>query len=130
LPILVNHFIESFNEKFNKKIKHLASSAFDILTDYNFPGNIRELENVIEHCFILCDSDIIQVEHLPKRLREEDFQLNPRHIIHDFNQIRSAEREIIINTLKKHNGNRNKTAEELKIHPTTLWRKMKKFEII
>lgn len=130
LPILVNHFIEKFNEKFNRNIKHFSSSAFDILMDYNWPGNIRELENVIEHCFVLCDSDIIQIEHLPKRLREGEFKTLQGSGTNNFNHIKDAERNIIINTLKKHNGNRTKTAEELKIHPTTLWRKMKKFNLL
>lgn len=130
LPILVNHFIEKFNSKFERNIKHFSSSAFDILMDYNWPGNIRELENVIEHCFVLCDSDIIQIEHLPKRLREGEFNTIQGGGTNNFNHIKDAERNIIINTLKKHNGNRTKTAEELKIHPTTLWRKMKKFNLL
>jgi PAS domain S-box-containing protein len=130
LPILVNHFIEKFNSKFERNIKHFSSSAFDILMDYNWPGNIRELENVIEHCFVLCDSDIIQIEHLPKRLREREFNTIQGSDTNNFNHIKDAERNIIINTLKKHNGNRSKTAEELNIHPTTLWRKMKKFNLL
>ena len=130
LPILVNHFIEKFNSKFERNIKHFSSSAFDILMDYNWPGNIRELENVIEHCFVLCDSDIIQIEHLPKRLREREFNTIQSSDANNFNHIKDAERNIIINTLKKHNGNRSKTAEELNIHPTTLWRKMKKFNLL
>ncbi len=129
LPILVNHFIEKFNSKFEHNIKHFSSSAFDILMDYNWPGNIRELENVIEHCFVLCDSDVIQIEHLPKRLREGNFHSTTESISNNFNHFKDAERNIIINTLKKHNGNRSKTAEELNIHPTTLWRKMQKFGI-
>ncbi len=98
--------------------------------DYNWPGNIRELENVIEHCFVLCDSDIIQIEHLPKRLREREFNTIQSSDTNNFNHIKDAERNIIINTLKKHNGNRSKTAEELNIHPTTLWRKMKRFNLL
>lgn len=130
LPILVNHFIEKFNEKFKRNIKHFSSSAFDILMDYNWPGNIRELENVIEHCFVLCGSDVIQIEHLPKRLREENFNSITKNTSGNLNHLKDAERNIIINTLKKHNGNRSKTAEELNIHPTTLWRKMKKLNLL
>jgi len=129
LPILVNHFIEEFNEKFNRSIKHFSSSAFDILMDYNWPGNIRELENVIEHCFVLCSSDVIQIEHLPKRLREGNFHLATNNPSNSLSHIKDAEKNIIINILQKHNGNRSKTAEELNIHPTTLWRKMQKFGI-
>ncbi|MDZ7764781.1 MAG: sigma 54-interacting transcriptional regulator [Melioribacteraceae bacterium] len=129
LPILVSHFIENFNEKFNRNIKHFSSSAFDILMDYNWPGNIRELENVIEHCFVLCSSDVIQIEHLPKRFREGDFHSSTSYSSNKLSHIKDAERNIIINTLKKHNGSKSKTAEELNIHPTTLWRKMRKLNI-
>ncbi|KUG25339.1 two component, sigma54 specific, transcriptional regulator, fis family [hydrocarbon metagenome] len=130
LPILVNHFIEKFNSKFGRNIKHFSSSAFDILIDYKFPGNIRELENVIEHCFVLCNSDVIQIEHLPKRLREGIFHLVANNVSNNLSHIKDAERNIIINILQKHNGNRSKTAEELNIHPTTLWRKMKKLNLL
>ncbi|MGA7836462.1 MAG: sigma 54-interacting transcriptional regulator, partial [Ignavibacteriaceae bacterium] len=71
-PLLINHFIQKFNEKFKKNIKQFSSAAYDILMDCNWSGNIRELENVIEHCFVLCTGEIIQVECLPKRLREPD----------------------------------------------------------
>lgn len=129
LPILVNYFIEKFNVKFERNIKHFSSSSFDILIDYNWPGNIRELENVIEHCFVLCSSDIIQIEHLPKRLRESDLTNQENRTDNNLNHIQNVERDIIIQTLKKYSGNKSKTAEELSIHPTTLWRKMQKFGI-
>lgn len=129
LPILVNHFIEKFNKRFKRNIKHFSSSAFDILLDYNWPGNIRELENVIEHCFVLCNSDIIQIDHFPKRLRERDIQIISSNKLKDTDYLKETERKFIISILKKHNGNRAKTAEELKIHPTTLWRKMKNLNI-
>lgn len=129
LPILVNYFIEKFNVKFERNIKHFSSSSFDILIDYNWPGNIRELENVIEHCFVLCSSDIIQIEHLPKRLRESDLTNQESRTDNNLNHIQNVERDIIIQTLKKYSGNKSKTAEELNIHPTTLWRKMQKFGI-
>jgi transcriptional regulator with PAS, ATPase and Fis domain len=129
LPILVNYFIESFNTKFKRNIKHFSSSAFDILMEFNWPGNIRELENVIEHCFVLCNSEIIQVEHLPKKLRQFDVQSVSTNLKSSLSNIQKFEKEVIINTLKKHNGNKVKTASELNIHPTTLWRKMKNFGI-
>ena len=128
-PLIVNHFIELFNKKFNKEIKQFSSQAFDILMDYDWPGNIRELENVIEHCFVLCGGKIIQVECLPKRLREDK---NKRIIsIKNNNQTKfeDVERELIISVLSKYNGNRSKTAKELNINSSTLWRKMKKLSI-
>ena len=128
-PLLVNHFIESFNKKFNKHIKQFSSSAYDLVMDYSWPGNIRELENAIEHCFVLCNGDIIQVECLPKRLREpgkKTIVLNNPDVQKGFKE---TEKELIISVLEKNNHNRPKAAKELNINPSTLWRKMKKLGI-
>jgi len=128
-PLLVNHFIEKFNAKFNKSIKQFSSSAYDLIIDYNYPGNIRELENVIEHCFVLCSGEIIQVECLPKRLREQKKTLVTSSNVIQKNGFKNVERELIISVLEKNNHNRTKAANELNINPSTLWRKIKKLGI-
>ncbi len=129
LPLIVNHFIELFNKKFNKEIRQFSSQAFDILMEYEWPGNIRELENVIEHCFVLCNGKIIQVECLPKRLREQK-KKNATLINSDSKKaFKDLERELIISVLEKNYGNRTKAAVELNINPSTLWRKIKKLGI-
>lgn len=129
LPLIVNHFIELFNKKFNKEIRQFSSQAFDILMEYEWPGNIRELENVIEHCFVLCNGNIIQVECLPKRLREQKKIVTTSSNAIKKNGFKDVERELIISVLEKHNGNRSKAAKELNINPSTLWRKIKKLGI-
>ena len=129
LPLIVNHFIELFNKKFNKEIRQFSSQAFDILMEYEWPGNIRELENVIEHCFVLCNGKIIQVECLPKRLREQKKKIITSSNAIQKNGFKNVERELIISVLEKHNGNRSKAAKELNINPSTLWRKIKKLGI-
>jgi len=128
-PLIVNHFIEIFNKKFNKNIKQFSSEAFDILLDYNWQGNIRELENVIEHCFVLCNGDVIQVECLPKKLRElKKSSISP--VNSDSSKgFKDAEKEFIISILERNAYNRTQTAKELNINTSTLWRKMKKFGI-
>ena len=128
-PLLVNHFILHFNRQFGKGIKQFSSSAYDLLTEYDWRGNIRELENVIEHCFILCNGDVVQTEHLPKRLRIKHGERPKEHSNASLNNFKEAEKEIIVSVLKKHNGNRSKTAKELGIDTSTLWRKMKKLNI-
>jgi PAS domain S-box-containing protein len=129
LPLIVNHFIELFNKKFNKEIRQFSSQAFDILMDYKWPGNIRELENVIEHCFVLCNEKTIQIECLPKRLRENKKKISASAISNTKNGFKDVERELIISVLNKYNGNRTKAANELNINPSTLWRKIKKLGI-
>ena len=129
LPLIVNHFIELFNKKFNKEIRQFSSQAFDILMDYEWPGNIRELENVIEHCFVLCNGKVIQVECLPKRLREQKKTVITSSNVIQKNGFKDVERELIISVLDKYDGNRTKAAKELNINPSTLWRKIKKLGI-
>ena len=129
LPLLVSHFIDHFNEKFGKSVRQFSSSAYELLSDYEWPGNIRELENVIEHCFILCPGSIIQLEHLPKSIREGSLQ----SLIPLSTQIRKnimeTEKGLILFTLEKNKWNKKATAKELNIDASTLWRKMKKFKI-
>ncbi|MDH7605956.1 MAG: sigma 54-interacting transcriptional regulator, partial [Melioribacter sp.] len=130
LPLLINHFIEKFNAKFNKNVKQFSSAAYELLMEYSWPGNIRELENVIEHCFVLCTNDIIDIDCLPKRLRNVQIKNNFTNDTNIRNSIEETEKELIISTLKKNMWNRTKTAKELNINPSTLWRKMKKYGIL
>lgn len=128
LPLLLDHFIKQFNQRFNKSITHCSRDAYEMLLDYNWQGNIRELENVVEHAFILCGSNIIMTEHLPKRIYN-GFIPNGNKSLIKIDDLAQAEREAILNILNSHNGNRKKTAETLGINTSTLWRKMKKHQI-
>ena len=109
--------------------KQLSSSVFDVIVDYPWPCNIRELENVIEHCFYLCNGEVIQTEHLPKRIRGRNKLENENNIAAPVKNIHEAERQIIISVLTKYNGNRLLATQELQMHVTTLWRKLKKYRI-
>ena len=129
LPLLVNHIIEHFNDKFGKSVKQFSSSAYEFITEYEWPGNIRELENVIEHCFILCNSNVIQTEHLPKSIREGNHKDTSKRSMHYKKNILETEKEIILTALERNKWNKKLTAGELKINPSTLWRKMKKLNI-
>ena len=96
---------------------------------HDFPGNIRELENIIEHAFVLCRGHEIRPEHLPLELRGElpkvdNLEGKSIDVMRD-----QAEATSIMNALRKHKGNRSKTAVDLGIDKTTLWRKMKKLGI-
>lgn len=124
-PLLLNHFIKKYNERFTKTVTNFSPETYNLLQDYKWPGNIRELENVIEHCFVLCKSDIIKTEHLPDRIKNSNlFKVSKSN-----NLVQDAEETMIVNALKKHSGNRTKASKELNINPSTLWRKMKKLGI-
>jgi PAS domain S-box-containing protein len=130
LPKLTTHFIEKFNALFKKKIKQFSSNAFEILKEYNWPGNIRELENVVEHSFVLCPGEIIQVEHLPTRIRESKSDGQTISQKPEMKSFDDAEKEILIKILRNNSGSRIKTAKELGINTSTLWRKMKKYDLV
>ncbi|MBD3236157.1 MAG: PAS domain-containing protein [Candidatus Eisenbacteria bacterium] len=72
IPLLVEHFMERFNARMGKQIDEVSDEVLDLLMAYPFPGNIRELENAIEHAFILCHGRRIEREHLPRELLDHD----------------------------------------------------------
>ena len=128
IPLLVEHFIHQFNLKKGKKITGITDQALGMLMEYEFPGNVRELENMIEHAFVLCHGSLIQKDHLPKELIET-FTADKKGHSQTADQLKAAEAQVISEILKKHDGNRSRVAEELGIDKSTLWRKMKKFNL-
>jgi transcriptional regulator with PAS, ATPase and Fis domain len=128
IPLLAEHFISKFNMKKNRGIAGVSHEVMEFFMNYDFPGNIRELENIIEHGFVLCRGTVITINHLPQELRESrdgEKRKNPSKAF----PLKEAERHIILEALRKHNGNRQNTARELNIDKSTLWRKMKKLGI-
>jgi transcriptional regulator with PAS, ATPase and Fis domain len=130
IPFLVDHFIRKFNAKSGKKIISVSPNVMNILMRYDFPGNIRELENIIEHGFVLCRGSIIKREHLSPELlqTEHDSLIDAKP---ESTPVTESidEQERIINALRNCGGVIIKAADELKIHRTTLWRKIKRYNI-
>jgi PAS domain S-box-containing protein len=129
IPLLIDHFIRRFNASQGKEIERVSDSALDVLMRYTYPGNIRELENIIEHAFVLCHGREIKIEHLPADILNRTRYAHGQDESKDEKPFDDAEKSVIVHTLKIHEGNRRKTAEELGIDPSTLWRKMKKYGI-
>jgi PAS domain S-box-containing protein len=130
IPLLVDHFIHRFNLKQNKNILGVHPEVMDLFMRHDFPGNVRELENLLEHAFILCRGPEIQAAHLPPdfldALGEKPSRIPLSTAIP---LLRRTEAQTIIETLHKYKGHRSKTAYELGIDKSTLWRKMKKHGI-
>jgi PAS domain S-box-containing protein len=126
IPLLLDHLINKFNIRFGKNIAGVSDDVMKILMEYNYPGNVRELENIIEHAFILCRGGLIEVHHLPMEMRgiPQDTRSGIMNIT-----LREMEIYMIREALHRHNGSRKKTAEQLGIDLSTLYRKMKKFDI-
>ena len=104
----------------------------EILLNYDYPGNVRELENILEHALIICQEDTLQTRHLPKYLRSprRDSRTVEPEIPKPFADLDTKERDKILAAFKAHNRHRIKTARALGMDRTTLWRKMKKYSII
>lgn len=127
IPLLIETFIQKFNKKMGKQITGVSDQAMRSLMRHDYAGNVRELENIIEHAFVLCRGDLIDTDCLPKELTEEQMKGEPSATpLREGTPFRRAEAEIIERTLKKYGGNRAKTAQELGLNRTTLWRKIKK----
>ena len=124
IPLLVDHFMQFFSSWRGKLITDISPAAMAILMDHDYPGNVRELQNVIEHAFVICRGSLIRVDDLPEYLRP-----NERDRVPEMPSLGELESQLIVSTLRKHGWNRGLAAKELGIHKTTLWRKMKRFGI-
>jgi len=127
IPLLVDHFIDRFNRIYNKNVCCLSDDAMAVLLSYDFPGNIRELENILEHCFVLCQADIIEARHLPAPIRKTEVDKGPD--VGKFRTLKQMEATMIEQALRRNNGNRTAAAKELGINASTLFRKLKSLNI-
>ena len=132
IPLLLEHFINKFNRLKGKGIEGLQPDALAMLMSYNYPGNIRELENIIEFASVVCKSSLIGIENLPDYLLKGS-AFDEDHHAHSPEQknisIKGLERDFIYNALARNNWNRKLTAAGLGMHPATLWRKIKGLKI-
>jgi len=126
IPLLVDHMIYKYNRLQNKDIIGVSDEVMAILINYDFPGNIRELENIIEQAFVLCRGGIIELQHLPMELRPDT--------VSAFGELgslslESMEKQFIIEALQRHQGHRKQAAQDLGINVSTLYRKIKALNI-
>ena len=127
IPLLIDHFLGRFNKIKGRRIAGFTYPALEILLNYDYPGNVRELQNIIEHSFILCKTTHISPESLPTYLRRKT---RPKKEGKGPTAVDEFERELILDTLGKHEGKVKEAAEELGMHRSTLWRKVKKLKIL
>ncbi len=121
VPLLVDHFVAKFNRLQGKRIAGVSPEAMAGLMEHDFPGNVRELENIVEQAFVLARGEIIETRDLPPELRPSEARKSP-----DFGHvsIKAMEKRLIEETLRRHEGNRRKAAQDLGVNPSTLYRKI------
>jgi len=147
IRLILDHFINIFATRFRKDINGLSKKTLKILLDYPFPGNVRELRNIIEYAVNICPKGQIQFTHLPAYLSEvkdhydrstpeasEASEWTASFVKSNSERSgektwASLERDMIIEALVKNKGRRNKAADMMGWGRSTLWRKMKQYKI-
>lgn len=127
IPILIYHFIDKFNLAFDRKVKGVSSQVMDILTAYDYPGNVRELENIIQRALVLVDSEKIHIHDLPERLQQLAVKVIDTQGLMPLEEV---EKRHIAAVLKKTDYNKKLASVILNIPRTTLWRRMKKYSLL
>ncbi|MBD3308875.1 response regulator [candidate division KSB3 bacterium] len=130
IAALAEHFLEQYAEKHQRQIHGLSPRALDLLMRYEWKGNVRELENTIERSVILCREELIMPQHLPAPLQalSEDLDAETPDLEPGIT-LKEMEKQLILSTLKQHDGNRTKTAEALGISRRSLQMKLKEYGI-
>jgi PAS domain S-box-containing protein len=127
IPLLVEHFISKFNRLQNKHVIGVSEEVMVALLEHDYRGNVRELENIIEHAFVLCGIGLIHLRHLPPELRG-NLRPEPQPSLERLS-LKALEAVHIQEAIRRHNGNRTEAARELGINPSTLFRKVKSLGI-
>jgi PAS domain S-box-containing protein len=122
IPLLVSHLITKFNHLQDKDIAGVSAEVMARLMEHDYPGNVRELENILEQAFVLCRGNVIELNHLPLELRPPI--TNNRDELRPMS-LQAMERFLIAETLQRHQGNRQAAAQDLGIHASTLYRKIR-----
>jgi transcriptional regulator with PAS, ATPase and Fis domain len=140
LVLLLNYFVQQLAKQLKKKITGLSSEAMALISSYAFPGNVRELRNIIEYAVTVCQGREIDVNHLPRYMRSTDIRRPeqsplPERMVPDFRpqpvcpNWTHMERQLIMDAMIKAGGRRSKAADILGWGRSTLWRKMKKYKL-
>jgi len=128
LPLPIDRILERFNREYGKQVSGVSSEVIARLRAYDFPGNIRELANILERAHILCSMRLIELHHLPGYLTESDSNVDG--VGPEKPDLKSLEIRAVMESLKRNSYNRLATARELGIHKSTLFRKLKEWGIL
>lgn len=127
IPLLVDHMVAKFNRLKDKDIAGVSEPVMLRLMSHDYPGNVRELENIIEHAFVLCRSGLIEMHHLPPELCPAGKCGKASQT--DAKTLKAMEKLMIYDALQRHQGNRRRASKELGIDASTLYRKIRDLRI-
>ncbi len=125
IPLLVEHFRRRLNAETGKHVERIAPEVYDVLMRHEYPGNIRELENILQHAFVLCRGSDIQLSHLPPEIAALGDPKQPSPPL----TLKDLEKRAILKALHDHANNRSATARQLGIDPSSLYRKLHRYGI-
>jgi transcriptional regulator with PAS, ATPase and Fis domain len=130
IPLLCDYFISLYNARFKKNIREVSGKALDTLLSHEYPGNIRELENILEHAFIFCKGSVIEPGHLPSEIVCGKIGAGKSENIFDTVQtFEELEKLFLTHIINQVGGSKIKAAEKLGMHKATLFRKIKNLGI-
>jgi len=127
IPLLIDHFVARFNGLQDKDVAGVSEQVLEALMAHDYPGNVRELENIVEHAFVLCQGGLVETKHLPRsvcRIAEPGLPGGGRGA-----SLQEMERFMITDALRRNEWNRKAAAHELRIHKSTLFRKIRAYGI-
>jgi transcriptional regulator with PAS, ATPase and Fis domain len=140
IPLLINHFLEKYNKKRNKNIKGVSPEAMNLLMDFEWPGNIRELENIVERLVIMSEGETIEASHVPMYIRgkevymkittprtNEEFKKMKKQI--RAKAIENVERAFVIDVLRRNDWNVSKAARDIGVKRQNLQSLIRKYNI-
>jgi len=124
IPLLVQHFVDQFNQQYHRQVKGFDAASMKKLMAHSWPGNIRELQNLVERHIALADGDLMTIGKLSEM---KPSSLTGEGIDADLPTLSELERRYILKLLDLFNGNRETIAETLNINKSTLWRKLQSY---
>ncbi|RPH51353.1 MAG: sigma-54-dependent Fis family transcriptional regulator [Desulfobacteraceae bacterium] len=128
IPVLCRHFLRKFSDAQNKNVVNISDDVSDMLMSYEFPGNIRELENIIEHAVAMAETDTVEMRHLPADFQQLKFRIASRRQ-REFLTLEENEMEYIAWVLEQVDNKKSKAAEILGIDRVSLWRKLRRYNL-
>ncbi|MFH1481550.1 MAG: sigma 54-interacting transcriptional regulator [Pseudomonadota bacterium] len=132
IPLLIDHILKRLVALRESRAGKISEEAMAVLLNYDYPGNIREMENILEHALIICQDKVIEKKHLPLSLQKSvSSESSPERGLTGEETIqRQMEKYRLLETLERHKWHRGKTAHDLQMDRSTLWRKMKRYNLL